>query len=92
MKVKLNENVQNLVQNRILEIEYVLDINEIGRDLIPAEKQVELRGELVSLQMWLKEACEAQGLFNGNYDKWVSDVGLNQDADEYDAMMAIACR
>lgn len=90
--MKVNQNVQKLVENRILEIEYLLDMNEIGRDLIPAQRQVELRNELVDLQMWLKEACEAQGHFNGNYNQWVADVGLNQQADDYDAMMAIACR
>ena len=38
----MNELVKNLVKARIQEIEYLLDMNEIGRDLLPKDKIVEL--------------------------------------------------
>lgn len=68
----MNELVKNLVKDRIQEIEYLLDMNEIGRDLLPKEKIVELVDEKRAL------AAEIQ-----------ADEEL---VDDYDALMAIACR
>lgn len=68
----MNELVKNLVKARIQEIEYLLDMNEIGRDLLPKDKIVELAAEKMAL------AAEIQ-----------ADEEL---VDDYDAMMAIACR
>ena len=41
----MNELIKNLVKDRIQEIEYLLDMNEIGRDLLPKDKIVELVNE-----------------------------------------------
>jgi len=66
----MNEIVKNLVKDRIQEIEYLLDMNEIGRDILPVAKIDELAKELKVL--------------NAEID--VDEV------DDYDALMAIACR
>ena len=42
----MNELIKNLVKDRIQEIEYLLDMNEIGRDLLPTTKLDELAKEL----------------------------------------------
>ena len=63
------ECVKNLVRDRIQGIEYELDMNEIGRDLLPEPKVAELVEELRVLK-----------------------AELDADEDDYDAMMAIACR
>ena len=68
----MNELVKNLVKARIQEIEYLLDMNEIGRDLLPKDKIVELVNEKMAL------AAEIQ-----------ADEEL---VDDYDALMAVACR
>ena len=68
----MNELVKNLVKARIQEIEYLLDMNEIGRDLLPKDKIVELVDEKMAL------AAEIQ-----------ADEEL---VDDYDALMAVACR
>ena len=68
----MNELVKNLVKARIQEIEYLLDMNEIGRDLLPKDKVFELAAEKMAL------AAEIE-----------ADEEL---VDDYDAMMAIACR
>lgn len=68
----MNELVKNLVKDRIQEIEYLLDMNEIGRDLLPAAKIVELVEEK-------KVLC--------------AEIEADEEyVDDYDAMMAIACR
>ena len=68
----MNELVKNLVKARIQEIEYLLDMNEIGRDLLPKDKIVELVAE--------KRALNAE-------------IQADEElVDDYDAMMAIACR
>ena len=68
----MNELVKNLVKARIQEIEYLLDMNEIGRDLLPKDKIVELVDEKQVL-------C--------------AELDVNEElVDDYDAMMAIACR
>ena len=82
--------VQNLVEQRILDIEYLLDMDEIGRDVLSNDKQAELLTELDGLKFWLKQTAESQGYFNGNYDKWVAENV--EEVDDYDALMAIACR
>jgi len=74
--------VQNLVEQRILDIEYLLDMDEIGRDVLSNAKQAELLTELDGLKFWLKQTAEAQGYFNENAN----------EVDDYDALMAIACR
>jgi len=68
----MNELVKNLVKARIQEIEYLLDMNEIGRDLLPKDKIVELVAE--------KRALNAEIQADEEYE------------DDYDAMMAVACR
>jgi len=68
----MNEIVKNLVKDRIQEIEYLLDMNEIGRDVLPVAKIDELAKELKVL--------------NAEID--ADEVYV----DDYDAMMAIACR
>ena len=68
----MNELVKNLVKDRIQEIEYLLDMNEIGRDLLPKDKIV----ELVNEKRALCAEIEADEVY----------------VDDYDAMMAIACR
>ena len=68
----MNELIKNLVKARIQEIEYLLDMNEIGRDLLPKDKVFELVAEKMAL------AAEIE-----------ADEEL---VDDYDAMMAIACR
>ena len=68
----MNVIVKNLVKDRIQEIEYLLDMNEIGRDLLPKDKIVELVDE-----------------------KQVLCAELDADeelVDDYDALMAVACR
>lgn len=68
----MNELVKNLVKDRIQEIEYLLDMNEIGRDLLPKDKIVELVEEK-------KVLC--------------AEIEADEEyVDDYDAMMAIACR
>lgn len=66
----MNDIVRNLIQRRIDEIEYILDMNEIGRDILPNGKTVELIDERFALK---------------------AEVAP-EDADEIDALMAIACR
>jgi len=68
----MNELVKNLVKARIQEIEYLLDMNEIGRDLLPKDKIVELVAE--------KRALNAEIQADEEYE------------DDYDALMAVACR
>ena len=68
----MNELVKNLVKARIQEIEYLLDMNEIGRDLLPKDKIVELVAE--------KRALAAEIQADEEYE------------DDYDALMAVACR
>ena len=68
----MNELVKNLVKDRIQEIEYLLDMNEIGRDLLPKDKIVELVDE--------KQVLCAELDANEEYE------------DDYDALMAVACR
>lgn len=68
----MNELVKNLVKDRIQEIEYLLDMNEIGRDLLPVAKIDELAKELKVLN---------------------AEIDADEEyVDDYDAMMAIACR
>jgi hypothetical protein len=68
----MNELIKNLVKARIQEIEYLLDMNEIGRDLLPKDKIVELVDE--------KQVLCAELDANEEY------------VDDYDALMAVACR
>lgn len=68
----MNELIKNLVKDRIQEIEYLLDMNEIGRDLLPTTKLDELAKELKVLNAEIE-----------------ADEEL---VDDYDALMAIACR
>ena len=68
----MNELIKNLVKDRIQEIEYLLDMNEMGRDLLPKDKVFELAAEKMAL------AAEIE-----------ADEEL---VDDYDALMAVACR
>jgi len=60
----MNELVKNLVKARIQEIEYLLDMNEIGRDLLPKDKIV----ELVAEKRALAAEIQADEEYEDDYD------------------------
>jgi len=74
----MNVLVNNIVIKRVQEIEYMIDMHHIGRDLLKEEHIAGLEIELNGLVQWLNE----NGLDRNGNDIY---------ADEYDAQMAAAC-